>query len=307
MAGPCHGFTCFSLVCLGDASKWRRDAASCSLLPCQRRSGSQRQLGSTALSAAALSSPCKLIRVFVEADAAGVKENVLQRLEEAAASAIAERGHFTMAIPGGSVLKMLEGTAPSWASETTLVFVNHKAVDVEDATLSTQAKANKLFLSGWAGAKVIGLGGSSDAMLEAAAYEDLLRGLSAEKLPRNADGVPQFDLMLIGVGDDGHVGSLYPGREEVLDASGRWVLPVQKASGPGSITLSLPVMSAAKQVVVAACGVSEKYPQGKSDAMARAIEGEEDTAATFPAVATISQKKSSISDLIEEIYHGTDF
>ena len=161
MAGPCHGFTCFSLVCLGDASKWRRDAASCSLLPCQRRSGSQRQLGSTALSAAALSSPCKPSRVFVEADAAGVKENVLQRLEEAAASAIAERGHFTMAIPGGSVLKMLEGTAPSWASETTLVFVNHKAVDVEDATLSTQAKANKLFLSGWAGAKVIGLGGSS--------------------------------------------------------------------------------------------------------------------------------------------------
>jgi 6-phosphogluconolactonase len=252
---------------------------------------SLRPLGSTALSAAAVSSPCKPSRVFVEADAAGVKENVLQRLEEAAASAIAERGHFAMAIPGGSVLKMLEGTAPSWASETTLAFVNHKAVDVEDAALSTQAKANKLFLSGWAGAKVIGLGGSSDAMLEAAAYEDLLRGLSSEKLPRNADGVPQFDLMLIGVGDDGHVGSLYPGREEVLDASGRWVLPVQKATLP-SITLSLTVMTAAKQVVVAACGVSEKYPQGKSDAMARAIEGEEDTAATFPAVVTIFQQSS---------------
>lgn len=252
---------------------------------------SLRPFGSTALSAAAVSSPCKPSRVFVEADAASVKENVLQRLEEAAASAIAERGHFAMAIPGGSVLKMLEGTAPSWASETTLAFVNHKAVDVEDAALSTQAKANKLFLSGWAGAKVIGLGGSSDAMLEAAAYEDLLRGLSAEKLPRNADGVPQFDLMLIGVGDDGHVGSLYPGREEVLDASGRWVLPVQKATLP-SITLSLTVMTAAKQVVVAACGVSEKYPQGKSDAMARAIEGEEDTAATFPAVATIFQQSS---------------
>jgi 6-phosphogluconolactonase len=253
---------------------------------------SLRPLGLTALSAAAVSSPCKPSRVFVEADATGVKENVLERLEEAAASAIAERGHFAMAIPGGSVLKMLEGTAPSWASETTLAFVNHKAVDVEDAAMSTQAKANKLFLSGWAGAKVIGLGGSSDAKLEAAAYEDLLRGLSAEKLPRNADGVPQFDMMLIGVGDDGHVGSLYPGREELLDASGRWVLPVQKASGPGSITLSLQVMTAAKQVVVAACGVSEKYPHGKSDAMARAIEGEEDTAATFPAVATISHQSS---------------
>merc|ERR1719387_2895049 len=84
------------------------------------------------------------------------------------------------------------------------------------------------------------------------------------------------------VGDDGHVGSLYPGREEVLDCSGRWVLPVEMKV-PGSITLSLPVMAAAKEVVIAACGVSEKYPLGKSEAMARGIEGDE-SPSTFPAV-----------------------
>ena len=38
----------------------------------------------------------------------------------------------------------------------------------------------------------------------------------------------------------------------------------------------------AGEVLVAACGVSEKYPQGKSDAMKRAIETEE-TLETFPA------------------------
>jgi 6-phosphogluconolactonase len=41
-------------------------------------------------------------------------------------------------------------------------------------------------------------------------------------------------------------------------------------------------MTAAKEVVIAACGVSEKYPQGKSVGMARAIEGEE-TIISFPA------------------------
>ena len=53
---------------------------------------------------------------------------------------------------------------------------------------------------------------------------------------------------------------------------------------PGSITLSLPVMTAAERVLVAACGVSDKYPLGKSEAMAKAIEDEEQTPSTFPAV-----------------------
>lgn len=53
---------------------------------------------------------------------------------------------------------------------------------------------------------------------------------------------------------------------------------------PPSITLSLPVMANAKQVVVAACGVSDKYPQGKSDGMRRAVAAEDESLETFPAV-----------------------
>tara|TARA_B110001452_G_scaffold200112_2_gene170070 strand:- start:459 stop:734 length:276 start_codon:yes stop_codon:yes gene_type:complete len=61
----------------------------------------------------------------------------------------------------------------------------------------------------------------------------------------------------------------------------KWVLPVTMKT-PGSISLSLPVMAAAKEVIIAACGVSDKYPQGKSAAMRRAIEGDE-SLQTFPA------------------------
>jgi 6-phosphogluconolactonase len=43
------------------------------------------------------------------------------------------------------------------------------------------------------------------------------------------------------------------------------------------------VMQASKEVVIAACGVSEKYPKGKSEAMGRGVEGDE-TPSTFPAV-----------------------
>jgi len=226
--------------------------------------------------------PVSPSNVVVEADAGAVGANVMARVNAAAAKAIAERGHFALAIPGGSVLKMLGGSAPEWASKTTLAYVNHKAVPMEDAALATHAKAMKGFLGEWDGCNTIVLGGSDDAQSEAQAYEEALKALPESSLPRDATGTPVFDMMLVGVGDDGHIGSLYPGREEVLDESGRWVLPVEMKQ-PGSITLSLPVISGAREVVIAACGVSEKYPKGKSAAMAQGIEGDE-TPSTFPAV-----------------------
>ncbi len=233
-----------------------------------------------ALSMAALApAPTQRVRVLRDADA--VAAHVRRLVDEAAADALEARGAFALAIPGGSVLKMLP-QEPSWAAQTTLVYVNHKAVPMDDSALATHAKALKGFLGTWRDVDVLLLGGSDDAAAEAERYEAAMRALPPSTLPRTAEGLPCFDMMLIGVGDDGHVGSLYPGRSEVLEEAA-WVLPVEMKQ-PGSITLSLPVMSAAKNVVIAACGVSEKYPQGKSDGMARAIEGDE-TPTSFPAAA----------------------
>lgn len=67
-------------------------------------------------------------------------------------------------------------------------------------------------------------------------------------------GLPVFDYMLLGMGKDGHVGSLYPARKEVLSTDPRaWVLSVDKKS-PASITLSLPVMNRANEVRIVLTG-----------------------------------------------------
>jgi len=256
--------------------------------PCTRRPRTQlAALGFAELAEQSSLAPADKSRITVLSDADAVGAEVWKRIDEAGQRAVKERGTFTLAIPGGSVLKMLAGTKPAWAEDCLLAYVNHKAVDDDkDAAISTHAKARAGFLdAGWDGVDVLNLGGSSDAVAEACRYAELLELATQQNLlpvaaTASGETIPVFDMMVIGVGDDGHVGSLYPNRDECVDDYS-WCLPVEMKD-PGSISLSLPVMRAAREVLVAACGVSEKYPQGKSAAMKRAIETEE-SIRDFPA------------------------
>jgi 6-phosphogluconolactonase len=167
--------------------------------------------------------PAAVDKVVVLEDAAAVGNAVRKIVGESAVAAIADHGYFALAIPGGSILKMLVGDdilsggdLGDWTSKTVIAYVNHKCVPMEDGDLATHAKARKLFMDKWDGVNVIVLDGTDDGEAEAASYEAKMKALSGKELPRDAAGLPVFDLALIGVGDDGHVGSLYPGRDEVL-------------------------------------------------------------------------------------------
>jgi 6-phosphogluconolactonase/Glucosamine-6-phosphate isomerase/deaminase len=127
-------------------------------------------------------------------------------VSQEAKRAIQERGHFALAIPGGSILKMLAGEISDqkeWTCKTTIAYVNHKCVSMDDETLATHAKARKLFLDGWDGVKVVVMNNSNDGDKEAREYEEQLRSLGEDILPQSVDsGLPIFDLALIGVGGE---------------------------------------------------------------------------------------------------------
>jgi 6-phosphogluconolactonase len=71
---------------------------------------------------------------------------------------------------------------------------------------------------------------------------------------------PEFDLIILGLGSDGHTASLFPGNP-VLDEQTRWVAPVEAPPGnPSSIrlTLSLPVINNAAHIIFFVSGGRER-------------------------------------------------
>lgn len=211
-------------------------------------------------------------------------------LEEEYKASVAARGKFIFCISGGSMVKMLSYLNPdkiNW-KDCTMGFVSHRCVPLDDDG-STYHKALPAFLQSWmdAGLTVVPPSGSYDAISSAADYETALTQLPREILPFNSEGYPVFDLLLIGMGIDGHVGSIYPNIEgEGGSESVKMVVPVtEPRDKPTKISLSLTSMLAAKKLVVACAGKSAKAPLGKAEAMVRALESETETAMTFPARA----------------------
>jgi 6-phosphogluconolactonase len=88
----------------------------------------------------------------------------------------------------------------------------------------------------------------------AIAYGEVLEALCSGEPPR-------FDLMLLGLGDDGHTASLFPGTAAtaVVDRS----VTVGEGKGLPRITLTAPVLSAARKVIFLVSGAGKRQALGR--------------------------------------------
>ena len=87
-----------------------------------------------------------------------------------------------------------------------------------------------------------------------------------DRVPKDGAGLPTFDIIHLGIGEDGHTASLFPG-SEALNERHAIVRAVDDAPKPPPqrLTLTLPVLNAARAVLVMVSGAS------KRDALARVL------------------------------------
>jgi len=105
----------------------------------------------------------------------------------------------------------------------------------------------------------------------AAAYETLLRELFTEP-----SGVPRFDLVLLGMGEDGHTASLFPNTSALVSDDQLTVANYVPRMDATRLTLTAPVLNAGREILFLVGG------PGKADTLEEVLEGPE-LPATFPA------------------------
>lgn len=100
---------------------------------------------------------------------------------------------------------------------------------------------------------------SPESGLDVAVGADVWGEAIRTALPAGPDGLPVFDLVVLGVGEDGHVASLFPGRDDLLAADGVTVAVRDSPKPPPErLSLTLPVLCAAREVLLVAAGVGKR-------------------------------------------------
>jgi 6-phosphogluconolactonase len=192
--------------------------------------------------------------------AAALAETAAREVLAAAEEAVAARGRFTIALAGGATprdsyellaLPPFRDRMP-WG-QTSVFFGDERGVgpDHPDSNyrMAYQALLSKVPVPP---ARVFRIRGEAEDPEEAAA--EYARTL-VQAFENRRGELPRFDLVLLGLGIDGHTGSLFPG-SPVLKEVFRTVAAVHAsaASIPQRFTLTLPILNAAARVVFLVAG-----------------------------------------------------
>jgi 6-phosphogluconolactonase len=207
-------------------------------------------------------------RLVVVPDARALARRAAERIVELARAAVRERGSCGVALAGGTTPRATYEVLATSALAAALpwgaldwYFGDERAVPPDHPESNYRAACESLFA------------GRPDALervrrmpADAPDLEAAARGYG-DQLP------DPLDLLLLGIGEDGHTASLFPGSTALAERAAR-VVAVSGPKPPNPrLTITPPVIEAARELLVLVSGA------GKAEAVARALQGPLDVAA----------------------------
>ncbi|KAG5603589.1 hypothetical protein H5410_025081 [Solanum commersonii] len=208
-------------------------------------------------------------------------------IAELSEASVKERGVFAIALSGGSLISLMGKLCEAPYSKTVdwakwyIFWVDERVVAKNHADSNYKlAKDGLLSKVPIVPSHVHSINDTVSAEKAAEDYEFVIRQLVRTRVISVSDisDCPKFDLILLGMGPDGHVASLFP-NHSILDEKEEWVtfLTDSPKPPPERITFTLPVINSASNVAIVVTGTS------KAEAVHSAIDDVGPDCPTLPA------------------------
>jgi 6-phosphogluconolactonase len=184
-------------------------------------------------------------------------------VKDLAESVVRRRGMFTVGLSGGSSIEVLSKAlvkkeikeSIDW-TKWNVFWVDERCVS-KNSPLSNYGRAKELLLDHVDIPKnqIYSCNGIINPDKAVIAYEQELSKVFSET---RYEGFPRFDLIVLGVGKDGHIASLFPGHSALKEKK-RMVYPITNSIKPpkSRITLTLPLINSAYNVAFVVFGKSK--------------------------------------------------
>ncbi len=204
-----------------------------------------------------------LADVIAYADLSTLIDGAAEFVAESAAEAIAARGSFNVALSGGNtprpVYQRLVSAALDW-TRVHAFFGDERCVPPDDARSNYHmARAALLDHVAIPAENVHRMRGEDPPETAAEAYAVELRNALGEG--------GRLDLVLLGLGDDGHTASLFPGLAAVTETRRAVMAAYVEFVGMWRLTLTPPIINAARRVAFLVSG------DDKAEILHRVLQG----------------------------------
>jgi 6-phosphogluconolactonase len=188
---------------------------------------------------------------------------VIQTVVESAKGAIATKGSFSLAIPSGSIVAALKNMKEDAfdMNQIHILFLNERI----GKNKCYQGAIDTFVTNCHIPIEHVYQVPDLPPPEAAAAYEAIIKGCVAVD---TSGSIPSVDLILLGTGEDGHCGSLYPQSKEIQQTGSGTVVYGIDEEDKKSIAVSIDFMNAAKKILISASGSK------KATMVQRALTGE---------------------------------
>ncbi len=192
------------------------------------------------------------VKTFQDLDE--LSEGAKQSFIEIANDAIRQRGRFLVALSGGTTpMKLFEKLAHEkldW-SRVHFFWGDERCVPINDAG-NSYGQAKKIWFDKITETNIHRVQSELEPAQAAKDYANTLKGFSEPPLDW-----PRFDLVLLGMGDDGHTASLFPGSPVEVDSPTLAVVANYQGRPANRVTLTQNVINDARNIFFLATGASK--------------------------------------------------